>query len=128
MNAILSKVILTGAGFLLILLSGFWLSRTGKPYSQIVFTFHKLVTLGTIVYLAVTLYQASRSAPLPVGLLAASVLLAVCFIAMLATGGLLSVDKTFPPIIHRLHQFLPYLTAASAGLTLYLLFFVRALP
>lgn len=128
MNLFPSKVLVTGFCFLLIILSGFWLSRSGKPYPVIVFTLHKLITLGTIVYLGIALYPASRSAPLQGAQIAAIVIVAACFLAMLATGGLLSVDKTFPAIVHRLHQFLPYLTAASAGVTLYLTLFAPAAP
>ncbi len=128
MNVIQSKAIVTSFCFLLIFLSGFWLSRSGKPYPVIVFTFHKLITLGTIVYLAVTLYRASRFTPLQVGQVAAITLIVACFLAMLATGGLLSVEKVSPAIVHRLHQVLPYLTAASVGITLYLTLFARAVP
>lgn len=126
MNAIQSRVIITGCCLLLIILSGFWLSRSGKPYPVTVFTFHKLVTLGTIAYLGVTLYRAGRSTPLQGGQAAAIALLAACFLALLVTGGLLSTAKLLPGIVHRLHQVLPYLAAASAGITLYLAFFARA--
>lgn len=128
MNAIQSKALITGLGFLLIILSGFWLSRSGKPYPVIVFTIHKLLTLGTIVYLAVMLLRASRSMPLQGAQVAAVALIAACFLIMLVTGGLLSVDKSVPILIHRLHQFMPYLTAASAGMALYLTLFVRTVP
>ncbi len=128
MNAIQSKIIVTSICFLLIILSGFWLSRSGKPYPVIVFTVHKLITLGTIAYLAVTLYQASRSTPLQGGQAATAALIAACFVAMLVTGGLLSVDQVFPAIVHRLHQVLPYVTVASVGFTLYLTLFARAVP
>ena len=37
------------------------------------------------------------------------------------TGGLLSMDKTMPAVIRRLHQVTPYLTVLSTAATLYLL-------
>ncbi len=55
-------------------------------------------------------------------------LIVACFMVMLATGGLLSVDKAVPAIVHRLHQILPYLTAASVGITLYLPLFTKVVP
>ncbi len=115
MNAIQSKVIITGFCFLLIFLTGFWLNRSGKPYPVIIFTLHKLITVGVIAYLAITLYQAGQSTPLQGGQVAAIALIAACFLAMLATGGLLSVDKVFPAIVHRLHQVLPYLRLLRWG-------------
>lgn len=128
MNAIQSKAILTGICFLFIFITGFWLSRSGKPYPGIVFTLHKLITLGIIIYLSVRLYQANQSAPLRGEQAAAIALMAACFLVMLVTGGLLSVDKALPAVVHHLHQILPYLTAASVGITLYLTFFARAVP
>lgn len=128
MNPFQSKAIVTSFCFLLIILSGFWLSRSGKPYPVIAFTLHKLITLGTIIYLGVTLYQASRSMPLQGGQVAAIAFTAICLLAMLATGGLLSIDKVLPTIVHRLHQVLPYLTVASAGIALYLTPFAHVAP
>jgi len=128
MNGIQSKAIITGICFLLILLSGFWLSRSGKPYPVVVLTIHKLITVGTIIYLAINLARANSSTPLGGRQVAALALTAACFLIMLATGGLLSVDKSMPAIVNRLHQILPYLTVVSAGITVYLMFFARAEP
>ncbi len=133
MNAIQSKAVVTGICFLLIFVSGYWLSRSGKPYPVGIFTLHKLITLGVMIYLAVTLSGIHKVAPLQGGQIAVVALTAVCFLAMLASGGMLSVEKVMqgivmPGFVHRVHQVLPYLTAASAGAMLYLTLFVKAVP
>lgn len=128
MNAIQSKAVVTGICFLFIFVSGFWLSRSGKPYPMGIFTLHKLITLGAIVYLAVTLSGVHKVAPLQGGQLAVIALTAVCFLAMLASGGMLSVEKVMPEIVHRVHQVLPYLTALAAGAALYVTMFARVIP
>ncbi len=128
MNAIQSKAVVTGICFLFIFISGYWLSRSGKPYPVGIFTVHKLITLGAMIYLAVTLSGIHKVAPLQGGQIAVVALTAVCFLAMLASGGMLSVEKVFPSIVHRVHQVMPYLTAASAGAALYLTLFARVIP
>lgn len=127
MNGIQSKAIITGIWFVLIFLSGFWLSRSGKPYPVLVLALHKLITVGTIIYLAINLARANSSTPLGGRPVAALTLTVACFLIMLATGGLLSVDKAMPAIANRIHQILPYLTVVSAGITVYLTLFARAL-
>jgi len=46
MNTNQLRVVSVGAGFLIMFLSGFWLSRTGKPYGTFIFTIHKLIGNG----------------------------------------------------------------------------------
>ncbi len=71
MNLIGSKLIGTGLFFLFIFISGFWLSRTGKPYSVLIQTIHKLVGVALGMYLIRTVYQVHEVAPLsPVGITA----------------------------------------------------------
>jgi hypothetical protein len=48
-----------GAGLfsLFLFLSGFWLSRSGKPYNGIIFNIHKLIALTAVVLFVITLYR-----------------------------------------------------------------------
>ena len=55
----------------MILLSGYWLSRSGKPYSTIVFTIHKLVSLAAV---SVVDWQTLGQSDAPLALVAAEVL------------------------------------------------------
>ncbi len=114
---------LAGAGllFLLIFGFGFWLSRSGKPYNVAIFTVHKLIVLGTAVFLGLTIYHAHQVTPLTPLQIGLVTLTAVCFVGTIATGGLLSIDRPMPAFVLRLHQVVPYLTVASSGGILYLL-------
>jgi hypothetical protein len=49
------------------------------------------------------------------------ILAGLFFVATIATGGLMSVDKEMPVFVHTLHQVTPYLTLASTAAILYLL-------
>lgn len=114
-----------GAGvfFLLILLSGYWLSRSGKPYSMIVFTIHKLISLAAVVLLGITVYRVNRGGALSATGLLAAIVAGLFFLGTMVTGSLLSIpiDKPMPAIVHKLHQVTPYLTVLSTAATLYLL-------
>ncbi len=57
------KIVLTGIAFLLLFVLGYALSRSGKPYPLFAFTLHKLITLGIIAYLFMTIYKLNQVAP-----------------------------------------------------------------
>ena len=115
------RVVGAGLFFLFIFLSGFWLSRSGKPHSVIILTIHKLIGLAAGVFLVMTVYPIHQVAPLSPVEITAIVVTVLFFAGNVATGGLLSTDKTMPAVIVRLHQITPYLTVLSTAVTLYLL-------
>jgi hypothetical protein len=103
MNTTQVRVAGVGLSFVLIFLSGIWLSHLGKPYSTGVFTIHKLVGLAGLVEIA------------------AIVVTVLFFIGTVVAGGLLSVDLEVPAFVQNLHQVIPVLTVLSTAGTLYLL-------
>jgi hypothetical protein len=107
--------------FVLIILSGIWLSHLGKPYNTGVFAVHKLVGVAVGVLLGVMVFQAHKATPLDVVQIAAIVITVLFFIGTVAAGGLLSIDLEVPAFVQKLHLFLPVLTALSTAATLYLL-------
>ena len=115
------RVVGAGLAFLLIFLSGIWLSRSGKPFSTALITIHKLVGLATGVFLGVTVYQVHQVVPLGLLEIAAIVVTVLFFVGTVATGGLLSIDKPMPAVILKLHQIVPVLALLSTAGTLYLL-------
>lgn len=121
MSTPLVRVVGAGAFFLLIFASGFWLSRSGKPYGMALFTVHKLIALAAMIYLGWTAYQAHQVAPLSPLQIAALAATLTCAVAMFVTGGLLSIEKAMPPVVLLVHKVFPYLTLLSAGAALFLL-------
>jgi hypothetical protein len=110
-----------GLSFVLIFLSGLWLSHLGKPYSTAVFTIHKLVGLAAGVLLAVLVVQTHKAAPLGLVEIAAIVVTVLFFIGTVAAGGLLSIDLEVPTLARKLHKVIPVLTVLFTAGTLYLL-------
>jgi hypothetical protein len=115
------SIIVAGLVFVVIFASGYWLNRAGKPYSVIVLTVHKLISLAAVIFLVVIMIQSNRAVALGAIELAAGVITGLFFLGLMATGGLLSSDKQMPTIVLRLHQIAPYLTVLSSAVTLYLL-------
>jgi len=115
-----NKFLIAGLFFVFILVSGFWLSRTGRPLNTFILTAHKLISLGAVVFLVMTVYRIHQASPLSPVEIAACIVSLLLFTAMIATGGLLSTAKTMPGIILKVHQITPYLVTVSTTATLYL--------
>jgi hypothetical protein len=121
MNTTQLRIAIAIGLFLCIFVFGCWLSRSGKPYNLVIFTIHKLVALGAVIYLVATLYNIQQAAPLHPAHTLIIGLTALCFITAFVTGALLSLDKAMPLVVLRMHQVAPYLTVLMTTASLYLL-------
>lgn len=122
MNILQLRFVNTGLFFLLILASGLWLRHSGKPYSAILFNVHKLIGLAVFIFLIVNISRMNRGTPLSALELTACVASGLLFVATIVSGGLVSIDKSWPTFVPILHKLLPYLTMLSTAVSLYLLF------
>ena len=59
-----SQILYTGLFLLFILLSGLWVSRSGKPYNSLIFNIHKLIGLAAGIYLIRTVYLTNQATSL----------------------------------------------------------------
>jgi hypothetical protein len=115
------KIVNTGIFFLFIFLSGFWLSRVGKPYNLALITVHKLIGLAVGIYLGTTIYRLHQTVPLGGAQIAAIAVTVLFFIVNLTTGSLLSAERAMPESVTFINRWFPYLTLVSTGFLLYLL-------
>jgi len=120
LTAVTSRMIWTGALFIFVFLSGFWLYRSGRPINTVVLTIHKLIALGALILIGLTIYQVNQVAALSITVWIATVITGMLFVMTIITGGLLSLEKpvTAVAIIHKIG---PLLTVAGTIVTLYLL-------
>jgi hypothetical protein len=120
----MSATVLRGVGaglfFLFIFLSGFWLSRSGKPFNGVILTIHKLISLAAAVFLVITMVRINQVAALSGIEMTTVVVTGLLFLGTGITGGLLSIDKPMPAAILTIHQITPFLTVLSTAATLYL--------
>lgn len=115
------KFVIAGIFLVLIIVSGLWLSRSGRPLNTLLLTIHKLISVAGVVFLVVTLYRLNQTAPLSPLEISLSAVTILLFIALIVTGGLLSVDKVWPAIVLKIHQVVPTLVILSTAANLYLL-------
>ena len=116
-----TKFILPGIIFLFTLASGLWLSNAGKPYSNFIFTIHKLVALGAVVLAAIQMVRGFKTAgasPLTIILFVLAIL---AVIALFATGALMSLDKEPYKVWLLIHQIAPAVMALASASVVYLL-------
>ena len=121
MNFLSSEFLTTGGAFIIIFIFGFWLSRTGKPYSSALLNIHKLIGLGVGIYLIRKVVLINRAASLGTKPIIAIVVSVVFFLGLAVTGGLVSAEITVPGFVKTIHKILPYLAIISTGITLYLI-------
>lgn len=121
MNENQSRLIVGGLFALCIIVSGFVLSRGGKPYHVAIFTVHKLIALAAVVLFFITLFRLSRESALNAGEIIAALGSTLCFVALFATGALLSLNQPVPELVRTIHHLAPYFALLCATGALLLL-------
>jgi hypothetical protein len=100
------------------LVSGLWLSRSGKPLNAAIFTVHKLIALGAVIVAAIQIFNALEVVATQPLLIVVLVGIGLCAVALFATGALMSA--TNKPVyltlltIHRIALVLATLAGLAA--------------
>ena len=116
-----SKILLPAALMALTLALGFWLSVSGRPYKNSLFTPHKLLALAAVVLIVLRVLELMKGSPAQGMLVLLIVLACLSVLALFGTGALMSIQKTFTanwPLVHGVAAFL--LVSSASGL-IYLL-------
>jgi hypothetical protein len=122
MDTITTKLISAGLLLLFTILSGIWLSNSGKPFNSLIFSIHKLVAVGTVVFISITVYNLYKTlAPRTFVELSVITLSGLLFLALIVTGSLLSIKISLPAVILKIHQVAPLLATISSAITVYLM-------
>ena len=121
MNPITSKLIGTGLLLLFTLLSGVWLSHSGRPYNTVIFTIHKLIALGAVIFTVVTVQQLRTSVDIQTLAIGAIVVTGLLFLSLFASGALLSIGKPDHIAILTIHRVAPLLAVIATAATMILL-------
>lgn len=123
MHTITSKLIATGILFLLTLISGMIVSRSGRPLNVGLVTIHKLIAVGTIVLIGMAVNQLYKTVDGKVFVeVSVMVISGILFLALIATGALLTREEMqLPELVVKVHQVAPLLALVSSTVTIYLL-------
>ena len=55
-----SRILITALSFILSFVFGIWLSKLGKPYNVVIFTFHKIIGAFAIIFTIITFYNLQK--------------------------------------------------------------------
>ena len=116
-----SKFLPAGILFLMTLAFGNWVSRSGKPYNNILFNIHKLIALGAVIITAAQIRTALINTDIWTLLIVLIVVAGLCAVALFATGALMSIGKLTSNIPLIVHHIAPVLLTISMVVTVYLL-------
>lgn len=125
MNNLTLKIGITIFLFLLIIVSGVWIAKTGRPLNSKIFAVHKIISVLTIVLGSIFISQMSKTFGINQQAIIFIVLTVVFVILEIATGAILSFEKPINSIILYLHKIIPVLILIFSGLTVYLLAFKK---
>jgi TM2 domain-containing membrane protein YozV len=123
MDAVNTKLIAAGILFLFTIISGVIVSHSGRPLNSVLVTMHKLIAIGTVVLIGIALNQMYKTVNGKEFIeLSLTIITAVLFLALIATGALLTREEMqLPKVVLIIHQVAPLLTLISSAVTVYLL-------
>lgn len=121
----LSKFLNPGIGFVATVAFGFWLSRVGKPYNGILFNFHKLIALGTVVITAMQIYKLLANSEPQTLLLVLIVVTGVCVVALFASGAFMSIGNLNYQTMKLIHNIAPVFVAIAMATMIYMLYILE---
>ena len=113
-------IVAIGILFVIKFVSGFGLNRMGKPYSVALLTLHKIISLLTVVVIALAIRRVRGYAGLGGIELGAIIATGLLFLLTIASGGVLSADRPAIPAGAIAHKVVPFLTVVLAAATVYL--------
>ena len=101
---ILSRFVIAGIVFILTLVFGFWLSRSGRPYNGLLFNIYKLIALAAVIVTVVQLVGVLKGTDLPALSIALLALAALCAVGLFVSGALMSAGKLDHALLHTIHR------------------------
>ncbi len=114
-------MILPGFLFLIIIGFGLWVSKAGKPYNNLLFTFHKLIALGTVILIGIRIFKLDPFVSFPNMAILLIALAVLGVIGMFTTGAIMSIKDEVPNAALLVHKILPTVVFISMSISIYLL-------
>lgn len=117
----LAKFTLPGITFVLTLVSGVWLSNSGKPLNTAIFNVHKLIALGAVVLAAIQVSAALKGVESQILVILLLSVVGLCVVALFATGALMSIGKMNYDLLLTVHRIASVLAAGAMAAAVYVL-------
>jgi hypothetical protein len=121
METITTKLIAAGILFLLTLITGVIVSRSGRPLIVGLVTVHKLIAVSTVILIGMAVNQLYKTANGKVIIETSLMIVAgISFLSLIATGALLTREEMqLPEVVLKIHQVAPLLALAFSTVTIY---------
>lgn len=119
--SIVSKIIGTGLLFLLTIVTGIWLSNSGKPLNTLIFTIHKFTALASVIFIAIVIRNLLKNVEIKTVILTLIIITVLFVLTLFISGGLLSLGKPANDIILTIHSVTPIPTVITTAVIIYLL-------
>lgn len=107
--------------FIVVIVSGLWLSTSGRPLNAILLTVHKLPPAAILVYLVVACYQMNGEVALNKLDLVVVGSTVLFFLGAITSGGFLSTESSMPPAVLIIHRVTSFFAVLSTGIVMFLL-------
>jgi len=114
-------MILPGILFLIIVGFGLWVTKVGKPYNNLLFNFHKLIALGSVILTGIRIFKLDPFATFPNNALLLIALAVLGVIGMFTTGAIMSIKDEEPKAALLIHRILPAAILLSMSASIYLI-------
>jgi len=100
---------------------GFWLSNSGRPYNNILFTVHKLIALAAVIFIVSLFYGLLKNMDIQSIIIILIAIAALSIIALFVTGALLSIESAQYVLLNTVHIMATILTVLTTTISLYLI-------
>lgn len=114
-----TKLIFSALLFILALLSGFWLSKTGRPLNTAIFTIHKLSVIGGIILAFFVFIPFSKSQGIDAMGISLLIVSLVLLVTSFVSGALMSFDRFADTFVHSIHKVTPIITLFPMSITVW---------
>ncbi len=112
-------MILPGFLFLIIIGSGIWVSKIGKPYNNLLFNIHKLIALGAVFLSGIRIISRDPFSTFPNLAILSTALACLGVIGMFTTGANMSIKDEVPIAARIIHRIFTGVISLSMLLALY---------
>ena len=117
--SIVLKIIGTGLFFLFTIVTGIWLSNSGKPLNALIFNIHKLIALGSVIFTVILIRNLLKDIEIKTVILTLIIVTGLFVLTLFISGALLSLGKPVNNIILTIHGVTPILTVVTTAMTIY---------
>jgi hypothetical protein len=105
------------------LITGVFVSHSGRPLSVGLITVHKLIALGTLVLIGMTVFQLYKTTDeMVIVEMGVIMITGILFLSLIAAGAMLTREEMqLPELVLKIHQVVPLQALASFAITFPLL-------